>query len=180
MSYFPMFVDLEGKHVLAVGAGVVGARRILTLLKFGAQVTAVDPASRPLEEIGSQERLNWIRKPYEACREQILEEPDFFIVLAATGNRETDLLAAADGRQMGAFVNIAADRSLSDFYFPGIACAGSVTAGVTAGGENHRLAKRASAEIRAFLSEREEEWLQCEKKMNSKIINQEESRADER
>ena len=32
MSYFPMFVDLEGKHVLAVGAGTIGSRRILTLL----------------------------------------------------------------------------------------------------------------------------------------------------
>ena len=47
MSYFPMFVDLEGKHVLAVGAGTIGSRRILTLLKFGAQVTAVDPNAAP-------------------------------------------------------------------------------------------------------------------------------------
>lgn len=163
MSYFPMFVDLEGKHVLAVGAGTIGSRRILTLLKFGARVTAVDPDGRQLQELGSRERLNWIRKPYEACREQILEDPDFFMVLAATGNRSTDLLAVSDGRRMGAFVNIASDRSLSDFYFPGIACAGSVTAGVTTGGENHRLAKRACEEIRSFLSEREESWQKDEK-----------------
>ena len=116
MSYFPMFVDLEGKHVLAVGAGTIGSRRILTLLKFGAQVTAVDPDGRKLKEMEGWNGLSWIREPYEAYRTRLLEKaPDFFMVLTATGNRETDLLAVSDGRRMGAFVNAAADRSLSDF-----------------------------------------------------------------
>ena len=65
MSYFPMFVDLEGKHVLAVGAGTIGSRRILTLLKFGAQVTAVDPDGRKLKEMEGWNGLSWIREPYE-------------------------------------------------------------------------------------------------------------------
>ena len=117
MSYFPMFVDLEGKHVLAVGAGTIGSRRILTLLKFGAQVTAVDPDGRKLKEMEGWNGLSWIREPYEAYRTRLLEKaPDFFMVLTATGNRETDLLAVSDGRRMGAFVNAAADRSLSDLF----------------------------------------------------------------
>ena len=176
MSYFPMFVDLEGKHVLAVGAG----RRILTLLKFGAQVTAVDPDGRKLKEMEGWNGLSWIREPYEAYRTRLLEKaPDFFMVLTATGNRETDLLAVSDGRRMGAFVNAAADRSLSDFYFPGIACAGSVTAGVTTGGEDHRLAKRACEEVRAFLTEWEESWRE-QARIADKTEKKEESRADER
>ena len=159
MSYFPMFVDLEGKHILAVGAGTVGIRRISVLLKFGALVTAVDPDSRQLEAIEEREGLSWIREPYKTCRKRILEEyPKFFMVLAATGDRDTDLLAVSDGRQMGAFVNAASARSMSDFYFPGIASAGSVTAGLIAGGENHRLARRAAAEVRSFLRDREDAW----------------------
>lgn len=180
MSYFPMFVDLEGKHVLAVGAGTIGSRRILTLLKFGAQVTAVDPDGRKLKEMEGWNGLSWIREPYEAYRTRLLEKaPDFFMVLTATGNRETDLLAVSDGRRMGAFVNAAADRFLSDFYFPGIACAGSVTAGVTTGGEDHRLAKRACEEVRAFLTEWEESWRE-QARIADKTEKKEESRADER
>ena len=89
------------------------------------------------------------------------------------------MLAVSDGRRMGAFVNAAADRSLSDFYFPGIACAGSVTAGVTTGGEDHRLAKRACEEVRAFLTEWEESWRE-QARIADKTEKKEESRADER
>ena len=78
MSYFPMFVDLEGKHVLAVGAGTIGSRRILTLLKFGAQVTAVDPDGRKLKEMEGWNGLSWIREPYEAYRTRLLERLPIF------------------------------------------------------------------------------------------------------
>ena len=31
MSYFPMFIDIEGKHILVVGAGKIALRRVQTL-----------------------------------------------------------------------------------------------------------------------------------------------------
>lgn len=156
MAYFPMFIDMEGKRVLAVGAGNVGARRIQTLLKFGAQVTAVAPESRYLEE--TPEAV-WLKGTYEEYREALLtEERPFFLVLAATGDRNTDRLAVEDGRAMGAFVNAASDRSLSDFYFPGTAMAGEVTAGVVAGGKNHRLARIAAEALRELFEEKGPVW----------------------
>lgn len=156
MAYFPMFIDMEGKRVLAVGAGNVGARRIQTLLKFGAQVTAVAPKSRYLEQTPE---VVWLKGTYEEYREALLtEERPFFLVLAATGDRNTDRLAVEDGRAMGAFVNAASDRSLSDFYFPGTAMAGEVTAGVVAGGKNHRLARIAAEALRELFEEKGPLW----------------------
>ena len=69
-------------------------------------------------------------------------EGGWFLVLAATGDPEADRLAALDGRRAGAFVNVAGKKEMSDFYFPGLAKQGPVVAGVTAGGTDHRLAKR--------------------------------------
>ena len=38
---FPVFLDIEDKKILLVGAGQVAVRRIRTLLLFGADITVV-------------------------------------------------------------------------------------------------------------------------------------------
>ena len=38
---FPVFLDIEDKSILVVGAGYVAVRRIRTLLLFGADITVV-------------------------------------------------------------------------------------------------------------------------------------------
>ena len=50
-------------------------------------------------------------------------------------------------------VNCSDDRTRCDFYFPGIAEGGGVTAGVTVGGTDHRLAREATERIRKCLAE---------------------------
>ena len=42
-GYFPLFVDLQGKNILIVGAGKIAARRATVLVEFGADVTVVAP-----------------------------------------------------------------------------------------------------------------------------------------
>ena len=56
-------------------------------------------------------------------------------------------------RARGIPVNCSDDRTRCDFYFPGIAEGGGVTAGVTAGGTDHRLAREATERIRKCLAE---------------------------
>ena len=41
--YFPLFVDLEQKKIVVVGAGRIAERRIQTLLSFEAQITVIAP-----------------------------------------------------------------------------------------------------------------------------------------
>lgn len=184
VAYFPLFFELEEKWVLVVGAGSVASRRIRVLLEFGARVAAVAPESSFLEGAAGEKdkrllvldsvpeegfqtppgadsvRLYWLRGTYEMFRERLFSpsSPSFFLVIAASGAEKTDSLAACDGRTKGAFVNVASDRLQSDFYFPGIAQAGSVTAGITAGGRDHRLARQASEAVRELFAQKEEDW----------------------
>lgn len=59
MAYFPMFVDLAGKHVLVVGGGVIAARRIRTLLEFGCEITVVSlEMCGDLRELCEEEKGN--------------------------------------------------------------------------------------------------------------------------
>lgn len=161
MSFFPLFVELKEKKVLAVGAGRVGTRRIEALVAFGAAVTVVtSEASETVLRLAAEKRLRLLLSDYESCREILMmpaargETERFFMVLTATGNPDTDRTVAEDGHDMRAFVNVAGQKEWSDFYFPGIVSERGITAGVIAGGENHRLARLATEEIREFIKKR--------------------------
>ena len=40
-SFFPLFIDINGKKVLIIGAGKVAYRKAVTLLKYGADITVI-------------------------------------------------------------------------------------------------------------------------------------------
>ena len=53
MKYYPLFMNLEGRECLVVGAGAVAARKARSLLECGAKVTVIGenpvPSLRRLE-----------------------------------------------------------------------------------------------------------------------------------
>lgn len=147
---FPMFVELAGKKVLVAGAGKIGTRRIQVLADFGAAVTVISP------EI-SQE----VRKLWEAgginCELRRVEKKDLegvFLAVAATDDREANHQMALWCQAVGVPANVADQKEECDFYFPGIAREGILTAGVCAEGKSHPMAKEATADIRRLFSEK--------------------------
>ncbi len=43
MNYYPAFLNLKGKKAVVVGGGRIAERKVLTLLKAGADVTVISP-----------------------------------------------------------------------------------------------------------------------------------------
>lgn len=41
MMYFPVFTQIEGKRCLIVGGGKVAARKVHTLLQYGADIVVI-------------------------------------------------------------------------------------------------------------------------------------------
>lgn len=154
MAFFPMFIELREKQVLVVGAGRIGGRRIGVLTDFGADVTVVEKAPSPeIRRLAQERRIHLVCEDYRAFRET--DKQSFFMVLAATGDREIDNLAAEDAAGMKAYFNMAGEKEQSDFYFPGIAAGKVLTAGIIAGGENHGLARRAAGQMKKLIDEME-------------------------
>lgn len=154
--YFPLFIDLEGKKIIVVGAGAVASRRICTLLEFGARITVLAPeASEKVKSLSGEGRLIWRKEAYRPGL------PDLFdgavLALAATDQREVNLAVGEECRELGIPVNLADDKENCDFYFPGVALGGGIVAGITAEGKDHRLAKEVAAEVRGLLAQRERE-----------------------
>lgn len=145
--FFPAFVDLSGRHVLVVGGGKIAARRINTLVQFCPNVTVVAPRLHPdIDALAGAGQVSVRLRPY---REGDLDGAD--LVLACTDDADLNARIAAACRERDIRVNAASDKALCDFLFPGIARRGDVVVGVTAGGNDHALARRVTEDIRDYL-----------------------------
>ena len=108
MMYFPVFTQIEGKRCLIVGGGKVAARKVHTLLQYGADIVVI--AKKVCDEI--KEIL-----PEKSIFEDFIknEESDFlekeiqkaFLVVAATSSREENHRAAELCHAYHILVNVA-------------------------------------------------------------------------
>ena len=151
--YFPMFMDLSEKNVLFVGAGHVNSGRIKTMLDFVGSITVVSPeADASVKALDDEGRIILRRRRFD---ERDLDGMD--IVITSTGHAGTDVRIAGMCRRRGIMVNAASDKTLCDFYFPGIARKDPLVVGVTASGEDHSLAAKASAYFRKLLGDKRDD-----------------------
>lgn len=137
MAYFPMFLDIEGKHCLVVGGGKVALRKAQVLLDFGAHVTVVaqqiekeikdiaEQSQRKADEISSMgfPRSEERSKSYgqvtiyeRAYTEEDLQDKVF--VVAATDNAAVNHEIAEDARKRNIPVNAVDQPEDCTFIFP--------------------------------------------------------------
>lgn len=150
MSYFPFFVDLEGKAGLIVGGGSVAARKVEKLLPYGPSLTIVAPEIRP--EIAAQP-VTLRRRPFE---EGDLENTSF-VIAAATPAVNHRIAALCNVR--GLPVNVVDERSSCSFLFPALVKRGNLSVGISTGGASPTAAVYLKKQISALLPENFEELL---------------------
>ena len=148
--YFPMFVDLSQKNVLFIGGGEAAVRRVKTILDFAGTVTVVTAEADPeLTALAGEERIILHRRRFN---ETDLEGADIAVI--NTGHSGTDIRIAGMCRRKNIIVNVASDESLCDFYFPGIARRDPLVVGVTASGEDHKLAAEATQYFKRLIEKK--------------------------
>ena len=151
-KYFPLFIAVNQKHFLLVGAGAVAARRAEVLSRFDARLTVLAPDR--CGEIAAMEksgRLCWIEDVYT---EVYLEDVDFVLVM--TDDRAVNDRVVQDCRRRGIPVNNAGDQTQCDFFFPAILEKDDLTIGVTSGGRSPALVKKFCRKLREVLEAMEE------------------------
>ena len=149
-AYFPLFVRLEKKKILVFGGGAVAARRILALLAFGADITAVAPEFSD-EVLSVKEKLALEKRCYQAGEIQT-----HYMVLAATNDHEVNNQIGAECRAKGILVNVASDQTQSDFFFPGIVKRNNIVIGITSSGKHHKEVKAMCRKINEMLDGEEQ------------------------
>src|SRR5512147_1644962 len=85
-SLFPIFLKLERRRVLVVGAGSIAEQKLDGLLRAGAEIHVVAPnAEDSIQQLARENRLRWTAREYS--------HTDFdhaVMVIAATGNPEVN------------------------------------------------------------------------------------------
>lgn len=158
MSYFPMFIDIEGKHILVVGAGKIALRRVQILLQFRACIKVI------AKEIPKEQKEAFhllVSEGKIVLEEKAFEESDlteaFFLVLAATNVKKLNHEICMLCRKRKILANTATDRTDCDFYFPAVAVQEELVVGITGDGSDHRKVAETAARIRKVLEMEHEE-----------------------
>jgi siroheme synthase-like protein len=99
-SLYPIFLKLEGRPVLVVGAGGVAERKIGALLEARAVVRVVSPeASDAIRRWAAEGALEWQARPFDDS-----DVRDAWLVIAATPDAEVQRSVAAAAEAAARFV----------------------------------------------------------------------------
>jgi precorrin-2 dehydrogenase/sirohydrochlorin ferrochelatase len=112
-------LNLKDKHVLVIGGGTEGMRKVNALLGQGCRITVIsnrfNKYLRDQQEAGKIETVK--AKLSDA---DILNGYNPFLVLASTDDKELNRKLCKKGRQMGAFVYSVDDPPYSDFSYTSV------------------------------------------------------------
>ena len=143
--YLPVFHDVLGAHVLVVGAGAVGTRKIEALLEGGARITVVAKEFSPaVEERATRGDLTFLRGAFHSDRMEGAE-----LVFVATPDRALNRRVSAEARRRRIPVNVADAPEECTFLLPAVIRGDEFTAAISTGGRHPGSAKA----IKEFLEE---------------------------
>jgi precorrin-2 dehydrogenase/sirohydrochlorin ferrochelatase len=137
-SLFPIFVKLDGRQVLVVGAGRVGGPKIRALLPTGARIRVIaNQASAAVRE-------------WSENGEIVLEERGFilsdlentFLVVVATSSRDLNELIFQEAQCRRILCNVVDVPEQCDFYYPAVVQRGDLQIAISTSGQSPSLAQR--------------------------------------
>lgn len=156
--YFPLFISLEEKRILLVGAGNIAARRAEVLLSFGAKLYIVSPECQTeMEALCKKDTQGNISYQKRCFEERDLDQMD--MVIAATDNAVLNHEIVLLCRQKGILVGNASSKADCDFFFPAILREDGLTIGVSSGGNDHKKVAAVCETLRRLLLEMPHEIL---------------------
>jgi precorrin-2 dehydrogenase len=137
-SLFPMFVKLDGRQVLVVGAGRVGESKIRGLLPTRAKIRVVAREASPAVRRWAQDG------------EVILEERGFvpadldnvLLVVVATSLRDLNELVFREAQSRHILCNVVDIPEQCDFYYPAVVQRGDLQIAISTSGQSPSLAQR--------------------------------------
>jgi precorrin-2 dehydrogenase / sirohydrochlorin ferrochelatase len=152
---FPIFIKLEGRDCLVVGAGSVAEGKIASLLEAGAKVTVVAPdAIQPIRDLAAAKSIRWTRRSF------LPSDLDArFLAIAATSNAYVNHRVFLEAQQRGILCNAVDDPPNCDFYFPAVVRRGDLQIAVSTSGQSPALAQRIRRELEQSLDASVGDWV---------------------
>ncbi len=156
MTLFPMFMKLEGRSCLVVGAGAVGEPKIGSLIAAGASIRVVAPqATAAVAEWAQAGAITWEARAFNRA-----DLDGTFMVIAATKSSDLNAAIFHEARQRNILCNVVDDPEHCDFYYPAVVRRGDFQLAISTNGQSPALAQRIRRELEIQFGPEYGEWLE--------------------
>ncbi len=150
-----MFVKLEGRTCLVVGAGAVAQSKIESLLQAGAKVRVVAlAAAESIQNLAAQNLIVLRKKTFEPA-----DLDGAFLVIAATSSPDVNAAIFEQARLHNILCNSVDDPEHCDFYYPAVVRRGRLQFAISTEGQSPALAQRLRRELESRYGPEYEAWL---------------------
>jgi precorrin-2 dehydrogenase/sirohydrochlorin ferrochelatase len=133
-----MFLKLEGRQCLVVGAGKVGEPKIGNLLETGARIRVVALNASPTVR-------DWARDGKIELELRAFSPDDLdgaFLAIVATNSRGLNERVYQETQRRGVLCNVVDVPDLCDFFYPSIVRRGDLQIAVSTSGQSPSLAQK--------------------------------------
>lgn len=133
-----MFMKLEGKRCLVVGAGKVGEPKIASLIETGARVRVI--ALEACEAVLAWAKAGKITLDLRAFNAADLDGT--FLTVVATASRALNGSIYEEAHRRGVLCNVVDDPEYCDFYYPAVVRRGDLQIAISTNGRSPSLSQR--------------------------------------
>jgi len=151
-TYYPAFLNLKGKKVVIIGGGKVAERKVVTLLKTGADLTVISPElTKKIEREKLKGRIKHIRRQYRKG-----DLKNAFLVIAATDSPNVNEQVSKDATCL---VNVVDTPHLCNFIVPSVIKRNPLTIAVSTSGISPALSRSIRKELEKMYGSEFSEYL---------------------
>jgi len=154
-SLFPMFLKLEGKRCLVVGAGKVGEPKIASLIDASAHVHVV--ALEATETVHA-----WAQTGKITLEIRSFDAPDLentFLAVVATSSRSLNGSIYREAQRRGVLCNVVDDPEYCDFYYGAVVHRGDLQIAISTNGQSPSLAQKLRQQLERQFGPAYAQWV---------------------
>jgi siroheme synthase-like protein len=140
---FPIFLKLEGRRCVLVGAGRIALQKIGGLLASGADVHVIAPeAADEIQELSRNGRIHLTQAEFKPA-----QLDSALLAVAATGDPGVNEVVFRAARERGVLCNSVDEPARCDFYYPAVVQRGDLQIAISTAGKSPALAQRIRREL---------------------------------
>ncbi|MEE9273145.1 MAG: siroheme synthase CysG [Robiginitomaculum sp.] len=147
MRYLPIHIDLQDVDILIVGGGPMAEAKLRTLLTTPARLFVIaDSISQNIKDWAKAGQLVWKRRAFSPAD----LDGKQLVYVASNENTQNKAIASL-AKQRGLLVNVADDKTGSNFFSPAIIDRNPVSVSIGTQGQSPGIARLIKSEIEALL-----------------------------
>lgn len=150
-KYFPLYMNLENKKIVFIGAGNIALRRLKSLILFNTNIKIVaKKCNIELKKILEDKKNNIAKIKFEEREFEEKDLEDIDIVFICTNDKNLNKKISNLAKEKNLMYNNASDRFSSNFYFPSVILEDDICIALASEKDKHRYTK----ETRCLIEEK--------------------------